>query len=617
MSVFREIVEYFKIFKKYLGFRMYIVFFLTGLAASTEVFGIALLLPLIEMVDSEIAGETTAVTEVLQTILAFLGIEDSMVGVLLFISIVFTVKGLIKFAESGYQSVLAATLQKEIKGEMFSYYSRMNYIYYTSQNTGHFVNVIVTQINKLIKAFNNYKLFLSEIIMMFSYLFFAFLISWQFATMAAVAGAIILMLFTSLNRYMKKLSRKQSAELSILNKIIVQTLQSFKYVSATAQFGHLREGVMASISKLTRYSRNSGLANAFTASIKEPISVFVLIMIIIIQVGVFDAPLGPILVSLILINRAMSHIISIQNHWQQTLFTVGGIEMVEREFDLVDKAQEPSGDVKLKPFHDKLELRHVSFSYNRDEEKYQELAGQIEIEEKDKRDHEVIIKDLSLVVEASKTIALVGESGAGKSTLVDLMTLLLRPQSGEVFIDGVPHYDIDVNSWRKQIGFVSQDTVVFDDTIANNICMWKGGYRNDPELREQIEEAAERAFVSQFVDLLPHGYDTLVGDRGVRLSGGQKQRLFIARELFKNPRFLILDEATSALDSESELYIKDSIDSLQGQTTMVIIAHRLSTIRNADHIYVMDKGRIVEHGSYEELIQSKKMFRKMVELQTL
>ncbi len=593
---------------------MYIVFFLTFLAATTELFGIALLLPLIEMVDSDIAGEPTGITIMLQTILGFVGIEDSMVGVLLFIAVVFSLKGLIKFAEGGYQAVLAATLQKEIKGSMFHYYSKMDYIYYTSQNTGHFVNVIVTQINKLIRAFNFYKQFLSEVIVMLSYLTLAFLISWQFATMAAVAGIIILGLFTALNRYMKKLSRKQSAEMSTLNKIIVQTLQSYKYVAATAQFEHLRGGVMESIHKLTRYARNSGLANAFTAAIKEPVSVFVLIVIIIIQVGLLDAPLGPILVSLILINRAMSHIISIQNNWQQTLFTVGGIEMVENEFDMVQRAQESDGKVVLGPFSKEMELRNISFSYDDEERrvKRRKKAG-YDTESQE----EVVINHLSLKVEASKTIALVGESGAGKSTLVDLMTLLLRPQSGEILIDGVPHYDINLLSWRSQIGFVSQDTVVFDDTIANNICMWKGDYQNDPELMNQIKEAADRAFVTQFVDAMPDGFDTVVGDRGVRLSGGQKQRLFIARELFKNPRFLILDEATSALDSESELYIKESIDSLQGQTTMVIIAHRLSTIRNADHIYVMDKGQIIEHGTYEELIQSQKMFRKMVDLQTL
>lgn len=617
MSIFKEIVYYFRVFVKYLGFRMYIVFFLTLLAASTELFGIALLLPLIEMVDSDIAGDPTTITIILQAILGFFGIDDSMVGVLLFIAVVFSFKGVIKFAESGYQAVLAATLQKEIKGEMFRYYSNMDYIYYTSQNTGHFVNVIVTQINKLIRAFNFYKQFLSEIIITLSYMVLAFVISWQFATMAAVAGVLILGLFTTLNRYMKKLSRKQSEEMSTLNKIIVQTLQAFKYVAATAQFEHLRGGVMVSIHKLSRYSRNSGLANAFTTAIKEPVSVFVLIAIIIIQVGILDAPLGPILVSLILINRAMSHIIHIQSHWQQTLFTVGGIEMVEREFDMVQHAQESDGKVELSPFSRELELRNVTFSYD---DGQRNLSPAVEIEgdgyERGKR-RDVVINDLSMKVKASKTIALVGESGAGKSTLVDLMTLLLRPQSGEIYIDGIQYHDVNLLSWRRQIGFVSQDTVVFDDTIANNICLWKGDYRHDPELMAQIEEAAERAFVSQFVKQLPDGFNTVVGDRGVRLSGGQKQRLFIARELFKKPKFLILDEATSALDSESELYIKESIDSLQGQTTMVIIAHRLSTIRNADHIYVMDNGKIVEHGTYDELIQSRKMFRKMVDLQAL
>lgn len=597
MSLFKEILEYFQIFKKYLGYRIYIVFILTILASITELLGITLLLPLIEMVDSDIAGETSGITEILRTILGIFGINDSMIGVLLFIAAVFFLKGIIKFCEAGYQSVLAATLQREIKGKMFKYYSKMDYMYYTSQNTGHFVNMIVSQINKLIKAFNNFKLFLSQIIVIVSYLTIAFIISWEFATMAAVGGVIILGLFTSLNKYMKKLSRYQSAELSTLNKIIVQTLQSYKYISATAQFDHLRKGVIESIFRLTKYARNSGLANAFTVAIREPVSVFVLITIIIIQVGVLNEPLGPILVSLVLINRAMSQIINIQNYWQQTLYTVGGIEMVEKEFDVVSHCQEPDGKVSLGPFSKKIELRNVSFAYNSDEKN--------------------VLNNISLEIEASKTIALVGESGVGKSTLVDHLTLLLRPDSGKILIDGVPSDKISLSSWREQIGFVSQDTVVFDDTIANNICMWKGDYKKDKELYDKILNAADRAFVTQFVKTFPAGFDTVVGDRGIRLSGGQKQRLFIARELFKTPRFLILDEATSALDSESEQYIKNSIDSLQGQTTMVIIAHRLSTIRNADHIYVMDQGRIVEHGTYADLVSSKDKFKRMVDLQSL
>lgn len=598
MTVFKEIIYYFSVFRKRIGYRVYIVFVLAGLAAATESFGIALLLPLIEMFDTGFgAGEESAIANTLQSMLQFMGIDDSLTGVLLFIGIVFFTKGVIKFCEEGYKTVLAADLQREMKGDLFNLYSRMDYRFYTKRNTGHFVNVIVSQVNKLIRAFQSFSMFLSEIIMTISYLAFAFLISWQFATMAAVAGGGILLLFTSLNRYVKKLSRLRSEELGTLNKIIVQTLQSFKYVSATAQFTHVRESVIKSIYRLTSYTRNSGLADAFTLAIREPVSVFVLLSIIIIQVVWLEFPLGPILVSLILINRAVSHIIKIQGSWQQTLSSVGGLEMVEREFREVEGAQESAGENECPEFSHKIELEGVSYAY-RDEDG-------------------PVISDLDLTIHSNTTVAFVGESGAGKTTLVDILCLLLSPQKGEFKIDGVPVSEVTPESWRRQIGYVSQDTVVFDETIANNICMWKGDPETDPDLMKRIEIAAKRAFADEFIQRLPDKYNTFVGDRGIRLSGGQKQRLFIARELFKEPRFLILDEATSALDSESEKYIKDSIDKLKGKTTVAIIAHRLSTIRNADHIYVLDEGSIVEHGTYEELIQSTSLFSRMVELQTL
>lgn len=215
-------------------------------------------------------------------------------------------------------------------------------------------------------------------------------------------------------------------------------------------------------------------------------------------------------------------------------------------------------------------------------------------------------------------VAFVGESGAGKSTLIDTLTLLLRPKKGNVFIDGLNAVEIDKDSWRSQIGYVSQETVVFDDTIANNICLWKGDYRKDENVRKRVEEAAKRAYAHRFIETLQDGYETTVGDRGVRLSGGQRQRLFIARELYKNPKLLILDEATSSLDTESERYIQKSIDSLKGSMTVVIIAHRLSTIKNADLIYVLDDGEIIEQGSYDELSNDEKSrFSKMVAIQSL
>jgi ABC-type multidrug transport system fused ATPase/permease subunit len=215
-------------------------------------------------------------------------------------------------------------------------------------------------------------------------------------------------------------------------------------------------------------------------------------------------------------------------------------------------------------------------------------------------------------------VALVGESGAGKSTLVDMMSLLLPPRTGEIRIDGVPHDEIDLTSWRDQIGYVSQETVVFDDTVANNISLWQGDIEEDPALRERVYHAAERAHAHHFIQDLPNGYQTVVGDRGVRLSGGQRQRLFVARELFKQPNLLLLDEATSDLDTASEQHIQRSIDALQGEVTVVIIAHRLSTVKNADRVYVLDEGRVIEEGSYHELrAREDGEFREMVEMQSL
>ncbi|HYW34936.1 MAG TPA: ATP-binding cassette domain-containing protein, partial [Balneolaceae bacterium] len=228
------------------------------------------------------------------------------------------------------------------------------------------------------------------------------------------------------------------------------------------------------------------------------------------------------------------------------------------------------------------------------------------------------IKNIDLTIPARSTVAFVGESGAGKSTLVDTLNLLLKPQKGRIRIDGTDSREVELHSWRRQIGYVSQETVVFDDTVANNISLWTGDYAKDKMFRGQVRDAAKKAHAHNFIMDLPGGYQTRVGDRGVRLSGGQRQRLFIARELFKRPNLLILDEATSALDTESERYIQESIDALKGEITVVIIAHRLSTIKNVDLVFVLDDGRLLEGGSYRALsMQRKSRFREMVEMQSL
>lgn len=599
MSVFSAISYYFSVYRKFIGKRVYIVFLLTGAVAIAEGFGITLLLPLIEAADAGNAdGEMSGAAAALHTFLDFIGIGDSMVAILLFIGAVFIAKGALKFSEGGYLSYLQSRLMIEIKGKMFEAYTLMDYGHYSTNNTGHFVNIINSQINKFIRSFNTFKGFLSKIIMSVAYFMVAFLLAWKFALMAVGIGAVMLFLFKWLNNFVRDLSRKASYEESTLNKFVVQSIQAFKYLVSTSQMGHLKSGVFGSIKKLAGYKFKRGMAAAFTAAIKEPVSVLFLLLVIIIQVTVFDAPIAPIFVALLLFHRGMGQVIGIQSSWQSTLDNIGSLEMVIDEFNTVTSVQEPEGKVEVPHFSKKVEFKNVSFAYNKEDGN--------------------VLRQINLEIPVNKTVAFVGESGAGKSTLIDMITLMLRPSSGEVFIDGIAGSEIKRSSWRSQIGYVSQETVVFDDTVANNICLWKGDYENNEEVRHNIHKAAEKAYALDFIQDLPKGFNTIVGDRGVRLSGGQRQRLFIARELYKKPNLLILDEATSALDSDSENFIQQSIDNLKGSMTVVIIAHRLSTIKNSDYIYVLDEGRVIEDGSYNELtIDTNGRFKEMVEMQSL
>jgi ABC-type multidrug transport system fused ATPase/permease subunit len=577
-----------------------VVFILTAAAALTEAFGITLILPLIEAAGAgggELDGGGIAV-RFLYAILEVIGIEESVVGILVFIGTVFIGKGMLKFLEGGYASYLRAQLLQEIKGKMFNAYRMMDYTYYADNNTGHFINVINGQINNFIRSFDTFTRFLTMIIITVSYLSIAFLLAWNFALMAIGIGIILLYLFKYLNSYVQQLSRKTASEESVLNKFLVQTIQSFKYLSSTNQMQHLKGGVMASIKKLAGYMFRQGAASAFTMAIREPISVIFLLFVIIIQVAVFDSPIEPIFVALLLFHRGMQHMIGIQDDWQKTMEKIGSLEMVVKEFETLENNREKNGEIPVEELSEGIKLDDVYFQYDDSEED--------------------VLKEINLEIPLNKMIAFVGESGAGKSTLIDTLTLLLKPKSGNVYIDGINSTEIEKGSWRSQIGYVSQETVVFDDTVANNICLWKGDYQKDESVKKRVHEAAKRAYADEFIKNLGNGYHTVVGDRGVRLSGGQRQRLFIARELFKNPNLLILDEATSSLDTESERYIQKSIDELKGSITVVIIAHRLSTIKNSDLIYVLEKGSIIESGTYDELsLDRESRFAQMVAIQSL
>lgn len=267
---------------------------------------------------------------------------------------------------------------------------------------------------------------------------------------------------------------------------------------------------------------------------------------------------------------------------------LASMERVDKILKAENTIKEPANPKHIASFEHQIEFRHVSFRYG----------------------EQWVLKDINLVIEKGKTVALVGQSGSGKSTLVDLIPRYYDVQEGEVLIDGINVKDLGIHDLRQLIGNVNQEAILFNDSFYGNIT-----FGVDSATREQVEQAAHIANAHEFIMQTEHGYDTNIGDRGGRLSGGQRQRVSIARAILKNPPILILDEATSALDTESERLVQDALERLMKTRTTVAIAHRLSTIKNADEICVLHEGEIVEHGTHEELLEKGGYYRKLHEMQ--
>jgi len=272
-----------------------------------------------------------------------------------------------------------------------------------------------------------------------------------------------------------------------------------------------------------------------------------------------------------------------------------GLASAERVFEVLDEQpsiKDGENTVSLQPFTKAIEYKNVIFGYN---------------EEKN------VIKDFNVSIKYGETVAFVGHSGSGKTTVANLLLRFYDPKNGQVLIDGQDIKNVTLASLRQQVGIVSQDVVLFDDTVKYNI-----SYGSFDAPMEDIIRAAKNANAHDFISKLPDGYDTLVGERGMKLSGGEKQRLSIARAMLKNPPILVLDEATSALDSESEKLVQSAIDNLMKDRTVILIAHRLATVRNASKIIVMDNGYVAESGTHDELLKIKDgIYKKLIQMQTL
>ena len=584
IKLIKQFIYYIRIFQNYLGYNLYFSFFLiaiAGFAESTSIVLIPLVLGTIK--EGKLIINNNFLNLIINQLSNF-GLYDQRISLLIVIGLFFIIKGIFTFFAYSYAAYLRGKLIIKFKKNLLAGYSNMSYEYYLKNDIGNLVNIINEQSNRSVDAFKNlYDVGLKGINSSI-YIVFAFSFSFSMGFLILLCSLIIFNLFKKVNTSTKNMSINTSTENGSIAKQIIQLLDSFKYLKSTNQIGIYNKKINKSIKSLASYHTKTGVLGGTVSASREPISISLIILIFSIEIYFLQNNFEVLLISAILYYRSLSSIVGIQGSWLNTQQLIGSNEILFKKINELKINFEKNGEKNIVKFHKNLVFSNVFFKY---------LPNQ-----------RYVIKNFNFCLEANSYIALIGKSGSGKSTLADLITLILKPQKGRIFIDEVETSQINFDSWRDQIGYVSQETIVFDDTIAKNISQYNFNSLEGKALERRIKYAAKLANIDEFINSLPNGYETVVGERGVRLSGGQKQRIFIARELFRKPKILILDEATSALDSQSEVNIQRSIDTLKGKITIVVIAHRLSTIKNVDRVLILDKGEIIEEGSFKNLSEN-------------
>lgn len=508
---------------------------------------------------------------------------------------VFFVKNIFLYLKNILLYMVQLNIVKDIRDKLYNHIQKLSLGYFNKEKSGTITSVIINDVEQLQGALSVafQKLFVEPInILTFATLLF--IISWKLALIAIVIIPLAGVAIITIGKSIRRKSRRTQKKIAEIMQILSENLSSIRIVKA---FVNEKEEIKKFSRETTNYLSlhlKRARLDLIAAPITESFGVIIGVVLlwyggseVILQRGLIAEDFIRFILILFSILGPIKQLSNVNIRIQ------AGAASAERIFNLLDtepQIVEINNPTKLQNFKNEVVFKNVNFEY---------FAGD-----------GPVLDNINFSIKKGEVVALVGPSGSGKSTIADLIPRFYDVKSGSIMFDGEDIKNASLASLRNNLGIVSQEVVLFNDTIRNNIA-----YAQPNKDESEIRKAAEAANALEFIEKTQDGFDTVVGERGVKLSGGQKQRLAIARALLKNPSILILDEATSALDTESEKKVQKAIESLMKDRTALVIAHRLSTVQNADKIIVIEKGVVVENGSHSELYEKNGLYRRLYDIQ--
>ncbi len=515
-----------------------------------------------------------------------------MISVLLVSLTVF--KGVAEYFSSYFMAKIGQAAVLDLRQELYAHLLNQSASFFERHRTNYLVSRLVTSCSAIeISVASNVRDILREGLMLIVFLGGAFFYNWRLTLGAIITAPIIAVLTAKFSKALRKLSEEFIESNKLLSDTAQETLTNQTIVKAYSAEGREQTRFAAAARRIAAAHLRSGKIAATSPPVIEIVGIAAIVVLFYfgsseINAGRMDA--SQFFTFLAFLFSSYDPMRKLSRQHNQITQALAAAKDVWDVLDENDALPEKTAAVELKPLRDKITLEAVSFNYQTDDK--------------------TVVRDLNLEIPKGQMIALVGESGGGKSSLIKLIQRLYDPAAGAIFWDATDLRDAKIGSLKRQIALVTQETVLFNDTVRYNISYGKPD-ASDAELKE----AARVAFAHDFIEELPHGYDTIVGERGTFLSGGQRQRIAIARAVLINSPVLILDEATSALDAESERLVQKALANLMRNKTSIVIAHRLSTVRRADKIVVLERGEIIQTGTHEELLNRGGVYKKLYDLQ--